>query len=79
MEKDEFVIGILKTGPITNADRIRAMSDEELVAELRKITVDCPPGESWDECPKDRGIRTTCYDCWMKYLRQPAEGGEQDV
>ena len=51
--------------PITNADRIRAMSDEEL-AELWWERVDC------GECPVHRDCKTTGQDCkklaliWLK-------------
>ena len=55
---------------ITNADRIRAMTDEEL-AELWWERVDC------GECPVHRDCKMTGQDCkklaldWLK-----AEGGE---
>lgn len=49
--------------PKTNADRIRAMSDEELV---KWVSDGCPPGEH-----KCKGV--ACDDCWMQWLKQPAE------
>lgn len=50
--------------PMTNADRIRAMSDEELV--------------NWLVCPYDIDPdlcigRGTCYDCTLQWLQQPAK------
>lgn len=52
--------------PPTNADRIRAMTDEEL-AQWHT-----PKG-----CPTDRPGRCherSCKDCWIEWLQQPAEG-----
>lgn len=53
----------------TNADRIRAMSDEELAVWVVGIhPEDCPFG------PYDYGcIRTDCDGCWLDWLRSPAE------
>lgn len=52
--------------PATNADRIRAMSDEELAEFMR-----------WDVCGKVRGDNRKCYgdcsDCALEWLQQPAE------
>lgn len=55
--------GIIEA-PMANADRIRAMSDEELV--------------NWLVCPYDIDPdlcigRGTCYDCTLQWLRQPAK------
>lgn len=50
----------------TNADRIRAMSDEELAEFLR-----------WDICTKIRGDNRLCNgwcdECVSEWLQQPAE------
>ncbi len=51
--------------PMTNADRIRTMTDEELVN-----VVPCPLGFSMFRCPIDR----KCGDCKREWLKQPAEG-----
>ena len=51
--------------PQTNADRIRAMSDEEL-AQLLKAQ-GCPSAEPIS-C-----YEHTCKDCWLEWLQQPAE------
>ena len=50
----------------TNADRIRAMSDEEM-AEWHKQMMEgyCPRQTS--ECPSD------CYECWLDWLKQEAD------
>ena len=50
----------------TNADRIRAMSDEELAKILGDKCI-CPPAS---ECEKLCG---DCDVCWMEWLRHPAE------
>lgn len=50
----------------TNADRIRAMSDEELAKILGDKCI-CPP---IGECAKVSG---DCEKCWFEWLQQPAE------
>ena len=49
--------------PMTNADRIRAMSDEELANMVKCHRVDI-----WDRCKND------CFVCRLEWLQQPAEG-----
>ena len=49
--------------PLTNADKIRAMSDEELDCFLLKVTY------SMDECPYEYGSEKS-----IEWLQQPAEG-----
>ena len=52
-----------QTKPQTNADRIRAMSDEELAN-----VVVCPHCKTnWDKCTDD------CFACRLEWLKQPAE------
>lgn len=52
--------------PMTNADRIRAMSDEELAEFIR-----------WDICVKIRGDNRMCNgmcdECVTEWLKQPAK------
>ena len=49
---------------LTNADRIRAMSDEELANMVR-----CPHVKTnWDKCKND------CFACRLEWLQQPAKG-----
>ena len=51
--------------PMTNADRIRAMTDEELAETLSSFR--CP--QKW--CfPKDG---KNCKSCWLDWLKQEAE------
>jgi hypothetical protein len=59
--------------PITNADRIRSMTDEELAKAFA------------DACPEDGTVNRCCqyfakgshgcYDCWLDWLKQEAEDG----
>lgn len=50
--------------PMTKADRIRAMTDEELAN-----MVVCPHVKTnWDRCKDD------CFACRLEWLQQPAEG-----
>ena len=62
---------------ITNADRIRSMSDEELAKHLVEIGWDCNFCEehlSLDNEPFFRGDEKCAGYC-LKWLKQPAEGG----
>jgi len=55
----------------TNADRIRAMSDEEL-AEVLDGSI-CPQGyNQLGECEASKEI---CHDCWLDWLKQEAADG----
>lgn len=58
--------------PVSNADRIRAMSDEELAGMLR--STGCPLVRSDMAC-KEFG---SCRNCWLEYLKQPVKDGEDD-
>ena len=51
---------------MTNADRIRAMSDEEL-AKIIEHELGCPVTGGCEKMPKD------CKACWLDWLQQPAE------
>ena len=55
------------TNSPTNADRIRAMSDEELVN-----IVPCPLGLSMFRCPIER----QCGPCKREWLKKPAEDAD---
>ena len=57
----------METKPKTNADRIRAMTDEELAKVLgcpHGITVVCP-------------LSKPCRVCMLEYLRSPVEESEK--
>ena len=49
---------------ITNADRLRAMSDKEMAYQFG---AQCPKGRK-RECDK------RCSQCWLEWLQQPCEG-----
>lgn len=54
----------------SNADRIRAMSDEELAKTLWDYADGCPAGYAWSEAcvmPDD------CEGCWLDWLKSPVE------
>lgn len=57
--------------PMTNADRIRSMSDEELA---KLLDHDCPPRSALDVCPQyESGKPYTqegCYQCRLAWLKQ---------
>ena len=64
--------------PQTNADRIRAMSDEELYKFCMRIT-----HEGWPfacqhrpECNPTPPMPHWCDECFMLWLKEPAEEGE---
>ncbi len=52
----------------TNADRIRAMSDEELACQFG---AQCPKGNK-------RVCDKRCHICWLEWLQQPAKDGDGD-
>lgn len=54
--------------PMTNGERIRAMSDEEL-ADFYVASLRCPPGKNVGRCE----IVGVCKDCWFEWLKQAAE------
>ena len=53
---------------MTNADRIRAMSDEELAELIDRETDSCAPTGDCEKMSRD------CKACWLDWLQQPAEG-----
>ena len=52
---------------MTHADRIRAMSDEELAKVMERV-LGCPVTGDCEKMSRD------CNDCWLDWLQQPAEG-----
>lgn len=60
--------------PITHADRVRAMTDEELAMfldDVQKYNICCKPlmADDCADCMTD-----LCWQCWRDWLRQEAEG-----
>ena len=64
---------------MTNADRIRAMSDEELVKLHYSGSAHCIAS---DPTVCDRhdfvGNLTPCEQCYLKWLQQPAEEDDHE-
>ena len=56
--------------PQTNADRIRAKSDEKLASFI--ATYSCPPAAERASCGGD------CPECWLRWLKQPVKDGDND-
>jgi hypothetical protein len=67
---DETICREKPAFPITNYDRIRAMSDEELAEFIGKVTAGgygiCAPGHY------DCSGKESCAPCWLDWLRQEA-------
>ena len=61
----------METKPITNADRIRAMTDAELAEFFVTRSTACEKCFFKRRCIKDpTGV---CYECIRGWLRSPAE------
>ena len=56
-----------KNEPLTNAQKIRAMSDEELAELIDRETDSCAPTGDCEKMSRD------CKACWLEWLQQPAE------
>lgn len=65
----------------TNADRIRAMSDEELAKEIAWLVVEAfdqvAPEWKW-KIDRDNRIAGTAKDM-LTWLQSPADGGDHDA
>ena len=61
---------IYRTEPITNADRIRSMSDFELAKEIENA-------QSGIEIKNPKNI--DYFDCILEWLQQPAEENDYGV
>lgn len=57
--------------PVTNADRIRGMSDEELAEFMEDA-------QTWGGCPNHgaRDCTSDCGSCWAVWLKSPVEVDE---
>ena len=56
-----------RTEPVTNADKIRAMSDEELAKQFAQTSI-CD--QKYPECMK---VGEDCLECLLEWLKQPSE------
>ena len=68
-EPEECLVGINKTSAMTNGDRIRAMTDEELVKGIIAFAIHCPQGVR----PAPALCANGCFECWKNWLKQPWE------
>lgn len=55
--------------PMTNADRIRVMTDEELAIE-ETAKGGCP-----HDCETPDDMDTDCVRCWLDWLKQEVDNG----
>lgn len=58
--------------PLTNGDKIRAMSDNELAVYLCNVRY-CPTPSPCDPTKN----YNDCWDCWNEWLRSPVEESEK--
>lgn len=56
--------------PKTNADRIRSMTDEELLNWINGIPSACMDFDNESRCT----LFDTCRECWLEWLKQEASG-----
>lgn len=75
MSGDSHFKSIPKVIKKTNADRIRAMSDEELAAFLERVHVDpcsaCCDNLYW--CRRNNAPEPVCKNHFLEWLQQPAK------
>lgn len=69
-QRGEHIVKCPSYKPQTNADLVRAMTDEELAEFCIWM---CPPG--YDETGSCEVDRERCYDCWLDWLRKEAQNG----
>jgi len=67
---DETICREKPAFPTTNADRIRAMSVEEMAAEMT-AKGGCP---HYCDTPDD--MDTDCVQCWLDWLKQEGDNGQ---
>ena len=58
-----------QTTKITNADKLRAMNDEELAKTLVILSERCPDGVDCESVPPGR----KCFTCWLEWLKEDVE------
>ena len=68
-DQDTFVVRCDKYQKlITNSDKIRSMTDEDLSTFLGS---GCLPISTMEHCKS--GDKYCCRDCWLSWLKSPAE------
>lgn len=66
----EIMCGEYHPKPITNADRIRSMTDEELADWLGVYCNGQTAQEVGKPCVSDMG---SCEECWLDWLKRESE------
>ena len=61
---------------MTNADKIRAMSDEELAGIISAI---CVVRDSVGDCPIDHGCNASCYKCSLDWVKSEVKEEEKYI
>lgn len=59
---------------MTNADKIRSMTDEELAKWIEQLESDKCPCDDWFE----RCEKWTCEGCWLKWLKEEVKGDQKN-
>ncbi len=59
----------VEDAPMTNADRIRAMTDEELA----KLLLNACIGSKCGEQPQNENGSINCFACRLNWLKKPVE------
>lgn len=68
----DFLVQYEPPQPQTNADRIRAMTDEELADTFE--TIGCPQDDARFPCAYPDGRdEELCQKCWLDWLKEEAE------
>jgi hypothetical protein len=64
--------------PTTNADKLRAMTDEELAYFIAEPSVAPPPWCKEILCPHWYEDIVPCHECALNWLKQEADNGQHD-
>lgn len=59
---------------MTNGDKIRQMSDEELAAMLDKVIQDCEYCPLYEDCIQNTDVM--CTDMFLEWLREEVQEDE---
>ena len=73
-ERNKYMTGCSRfeeAKPQTNADRIRAMSDDEM-AKMCYTELGCPKWCGYPDCGKTPSA-SVCTRCWLEWLKQEVE------
>lgn len=65
----DFLVQYEPPQPQTNADRLRAMTDEELAKWFCVMNIDDCPDKAHELHCTDK-----CFECWLDWLKQEVDG-----